>query len=229
MGDDDTVRIVIHDKPPMQADPILTDSPLFANRDLCIVGMCGGQTSRQLWNNAGRVISQGIAAAEESVRQMIPDSAQLDITALWVIQGQAGLTVDGDVFIGLETPILGGWTNAVGDGLRSARTGTNLGGRSGFGINLTGNYMIDPATRDSLGGIITSSDAAAAARKDFVTKSSWGAVGCFEGACIGGQRTGNRYAIKVGAGTPGLTFGPSYSAVVYHIPLEKLPSFNIPK
>lgn len=224
---EDVVIINIGKKKPPKSPPTFLDIPFPGGAKFCIAGKCDGESLRQVFNRAGTMITSVAASTERSIRQMAPDSVQLNITGLWVISGTAGITVDGDIFAGVESPIFGGWTNIIGDGVRSARTGTDLTARSGFGINLTGTYIIDPATRDSQGAIITGSDAAAAARKSFVSGPSWGGLVCYQGACGGGQKSNGRYGVMMGMGTPGFSFGPSYSGII--IPKEKLPSFSIPK
>jgi hypothetical protein len=185
----------------------------------CILGMCGHRlTIRQTAHGIVTAVGNEADRIRHKVKTVMPDGVNLNVTGLYLISVKGTITPDLDIYGGIDIPILSGWTEVIGD----ATKGGTLTPKSGFGISLTGSYIIDPAVRDNNGEVKLGDPRAREARHSFYAGGSWGVTGCYY-ACGGLEQSSGRYAMVMGAGTPGVFAGHSQAWYLGRYPLANLP------
>lgn len=158
----------------------------------------GGSRLPRALEGYGKALVYGpLSLAKTFYENHIPDGLQFSGSAMWVFNVNITLTKDLDVFGGVETPNV---TEIVRTGLKNAKSGriTPYGGSAMF-VKIAAK-----TTRRE--------------RRAFFSGSAFNVSAGYNGVVGGYIRSGGMHAIGIGAGTPGVNIGSSYSQPIFSRP-----------
>jgi RHS repeat-associated protein len=155
-----------------------------------------GSLARDVLGAASAVLSQIRRRVPEA---LLADGLQLNVSVLWVFNGNLTVSQDLEVFGGLDTPNV---AEIIRKGFASAKTG-RLG--RPVGASVTTVKILAPNVTQGV-------------RHRFFNGPNYNVHGGFSGLYGGYTNSGGLHAVSGGFGTPGVSVGGSYSSHLFSIP-----------